>query len=129
MSALNATIQSLLANAGVAALVGRRIYPITAPQGGAVPYIVVHLISERDDFVLAGHAGYPEARVSVDCRSTKSTEAQMIGEAVKAALQPLHLAPSAGVTVSFRKEGSDYSDYADESQIYRRIMDFYARWQ
>jgi hypothetical protein len=129
MSAVAATVQALLAASGVAALVSTRVYPVVAPQATAASHIVVHLIAEDDDMLLRGTAGYPNARVSVECRASTFTAVNALAEAVKSALQPLHLVTYAGVTVSFQKQGSDYSDFADESKTHRRIMDFYARWQ
>lgn len=129
MSAVPATVQALMGNAAVAALVVQRVYPVVSPQGASLPNIVVHLVSEDDELLLRGHAGYPQARVSVECRAATYTAVNALGEAVKAALQPLHRARYAGVLVSFQKQGSDYSDFADDSQTHRRILDFYARWQ
>lgn len=129
MSAVNATVKALLGNAAVVAIVASRVYPGQAAQGALRPHIVVHLVSQHDAMLLLGPAKYPESRVSIECRADTFTAANDLGEVVIEVLPALHMAAYAGKSVSFRQEGSDYSDFDDASQTHRRIMDFYARWQ
>jgi hypothetical protein len=129
MSAVAVTIQALLANPAVTQLVTNRVWPSLAPQDAPTPNIIVHRISESDDLLLRGHAQFPLARISVECRGTTFRAADGLGEAVDAALKPLHRESLSGQSVSFSKQGTDVSGFADDSKIHTRILDFYVRRQ
>lgn len=129
MSAIAATVQALLADSGIGSIVAARVWPVIAPQVAELPNVIVYMVSEDDEMLLRGTAGFPEARVSVECRAATFTAANALGEAVKTALLPLHRAAFAGVLVSFAKASTDLTDFADDTRTHRRILDFYARWQ
>jgi hypothetical protein len=127
-SAVAATVQAILALPAVAAICKDRTWPVIAPQQAGYPHNVVHRVSEADELLLAGHSGLREARVSVESRALTFTAAEQLGEVVQAGLKDIHLGNFAGFTVSFAKHATDYSDYADASQVYRRIQDFIVRF-
>lgn len=129
MSAVNITTQALLAAAGVTALVGQRINPGPFPQSETYPAIAVHLVSEPDEYLLQGAAQYFESRVSIECGGTTFGSVDTLGEAVKTALSDIHLGAYAGKTATFYKEATDATDYSDETEIYRRILDYQIRWR
>lgn len=133
MSALTITIQTLLAGSGVTALVKQRIYPIDVPQGVAVDNIIVHLVYQAEEVLLAGASHWPESRVSIECRGDAVT-ADKIGEAVIDWLRDKDLYVIEGSEVSFMKEGTDETDSSPASQqgqplVCRRILDFYVRYR
>lgn len=129
------TVKTLLANSGVTALVGQRIYPYEVPQDAAANNIAVHLIYEDEQVLLAGATQWPQGRVSVECRAESGTLANDMAEAVKDALRDKHLYSILGCEVTFRKEGTDVTDSSQEtnasggSDVNRRILDFYVRWR
>lgn len=125
MSAVNATIQALLANSGVTAQVAQRINPGTAPQSGALPDIVVSRVSETPTYGLARASDLTEARIQVECRARTSTAVEKVGQAVIAALKDGR-GTFASKACVFRAAGSDYDDHADDASVFRRIIDFYA---
>lgn len=130
MSALTVTISALLAAPGVVAFTGQRIYPVEAPEGAPFPFIIVNLIGEPTDQVLHGVTAYYDSRVQIGCTAETATEANSMGEAVKAALEIIEKASIAGKTdVDISKEASDYSDTNDARTVKRRIMDFRVRWR
>jgi hypothetical protein len=67
MSAVSLTINALLAQAGVTALVSTRIKPFPLPQGQALPAIAVAMSAEDEEYLLGGASQYPEATVQVHC--------------------------------------------------------------
>lgn len=81
-------IYSILSNdADVTALVSTRIYPMTAPQGTALPYIVYAREATDHHEVLAGSAGFARATMSVESFATTYLSARAIAEKVRLALQ------------------------------------------
>ncbi len=133
MSSVAITIQALLAAPGVTALVADRIYPIAAPPfndpGEHHDDIIVNLIHEDDEMLLQGAARFPEARVSIECRSVSAASAIRIGEAVKTALQEIAGDTFAGRKAWFFKEGTDATERNDSVGLSRRHLDFYVRWK
>lgn len=128
MSAVSIAVQALLAANGVKALVKDRINPNVAPQGTDLPDIVVTLISDHDDVLLAGAAQFPDARVSIACRGTSFKSADAVGDAVVAALRDLR-GTFAGKAATFFKEGTDVTDYSDDFSTHRRIIDYRIRYR
>ena len=81
-----ALIAKLLADAGVSALVGTRVYPGVRPQATALPAIVFNMISANPSYSDDGEDGIAEARVQLDCWGATYTDAKKAARAVKAAL-------------------------------------------
>lgn len=135
MSALVITTQTLLANAGVTAIVGKNVFPVYIPQAYAAPAVIVHLISQEEEVLLQGATIWPEARVSLECRANDAIVADRLGEAVIAALRDKHLYQISGFEVTFRKEGTDETTSEDvtgpQGSPYsaRRIIDHYLRFR
>lgn len=137
MSALSIAVAKLRGTAGVTALVpAGKIYPIEAPQEIAGPFIIVNLVSERDEEQLAGAAAYFDSRITVECNGITGTSANDIGEAVKKALQnvvkqnivSLGTPPVTYLGVDILKADTDLTDRNDERSLSRRVIDFYVRW-
>lgn len=129
MSAVDITTKALLADGPVTAITSTRVNPGMFPQGGTYPAIAVHLIAEADEYLMAGAGQYYESRVSIECVATSYTVCATLATAVIAALQDQHLAALAGRTATFFKETTDVTDYTDETEVHRRIMDFRVRWR
>jgi hypothetical protein len=84
-----ALVERLEADAGVAAIVGQRIYWIQRPQGTEVPSVVMRFAGgvevenlENDD------PDYSETNVRVDCFGRSNVEAKALARAVRDALKP-----------------------------------------
>src|SRR4051812_46510481 len=80
-----ALVAYLLANAGVAALAGTRIYWGERPQGDALPAIVLFKVSPNRDVTLAGPSGLIGPRVQIDCLGGSYALAKTTARAVIAA--------------------------------------------
>jgi uncharacterized protein DUF3168 len=81
-----ALIAKLLADAGVAALVGTRVHPGARPQASTLPAIVCNAISANPSYSDDGEDGIAEARVQLDCWGATYSSAKTTARAVKAAL-------------------------------------------
>lgn len=57
----------LLETPAVVALVGSRIYPVTAPDAPTYPFLVLTQASGVGNYTLAADAGIERARLQVDC--------------------------------------------------------------
>lgn len=129
MSALAVAIQALLADPTVFGLVSGRVYPLVAPQGAAYPNLIVHMVFENEDMLLAGASEFAEARVSIECRAKDATTANTLAERVKDAFRGVQERSVSGCVASIRKEGTDVSDFSDDASVFRRILDFYVWWR
>lgn len=137
MSGVEIAVKSLLAASGVTAKVGQRIGIGNPPMGWALPLIIVRRVSEDDEKLLGGHPTWPVTRVSLEILTAGDEVAlEEIGEAVDAALKPLHNYAVAGYVATFTKEGTDETGDSSEeiapsgyATASRRIIDYYIRWR
>lgn len=131
MSALAIVIRVLTDDDSVSA----PAYPIVAPAGSTLPNIVVSMIHEDQDVVLAGQREGYEAGVSIACHDATAGAADRLGEAVKSALgsiieQTINDSTSTAFAVAtIWKDGTDLTDYADDLSVFRRVIDFAVRWR
>lgn len=82
-------IARLLANAGVAAIVGTRVYPGARPQGSALPALVLNKISGAPVYDDEGEAGLLTARMQIDAWGITYTAAKLLARAVRDCLSGL----------------------------------------
>ena len=123
----------LLANTGVTAIVEQRIYPVLAPQGAELPNIVITLVSDNDDQMLAGAAQLPESRVSVISRGRTATEMMDLADAVKLVLRDI-IHQSIGTDplsadVCIWKAGTDFTSAFDDPLCFEQTTDYLIRWR
>ncbi|RJT32799.1 DUF3168 domain-containing protein [Mesorhizobium waimense] len=128
MSAVSLTVNALLEDAGIGALVARRVVPYPIPLKMSLPAIAVAMNAEAETYLLAGASQYPETSVQIHCIATKAGEATDLGEAVKVALRDLHYT-TGGADALFSKEPLDFTDFADDLSTHRRVMSFAVRWR
>lgn len=74
-------------DAGLALIVGDRIYPSLAPDGVIRPYITFHGVSGQSIHSLDGPSGIAQDRYQIDCWSMNLLEAGGIRELVRVAFQ------------------------------------------
>jgi uncharacterized protein DUF3168 len=129
MNAQSATIQALLSDTSITDLVSTRIEPVSAPQSGTLPDLIVRQVSNRDEILLHGPGKYPEARVRIWCRGKTVTEITTLGDAVIAFLDG-HAGTYAGMAVkSFIKETLDEFDQEIDFGFHYRAIDFRVRYK
>lgn len=133
MSAVSLTINALKAAGGVSARVSTRVYPFPLPHSTVLPAIAVAMSSEVDEYHLQGASQYPETTVQIHCVAAKAKDAIELGEAVKIALRDLLYTDTVNsppaARASFRKEATDFTDFADDLSTHRRVMTFSVRWR
>lgn len=78
-------IQTLLANAEVAAIIGSKVYPQTAPQTVAVPYITCQLVSNVPARCRGGIAA-EQGMVQVNAIAPKYKQCHQLYLAIRQAL-------------------------------------------
>jgi len=80
----------LAADAGVAAIVGTRIYIESAPNSAATPYIIFHETSQVPDESIGGEIGLSTAEIQIDVYADTTIARQNATRAVKHALSHFH---------------------------------------
>ncbi|HYJ44087.1 MAG TPA: DUF3168 domain-containing protein [Xanthobacteraceae bacterium] len=117
----------LMADAGIAALVGPRVTWVVRERKGEFPAIVLHQISGRRNYAMTAPSGVVEARVQVDCWARSNKDATATGRAVNHALGGLR-AELDGVEIqgAFLELEQDLSEPGSppNEQIHRVSMDF-----
>jgi len=81
-----ALVAFLLANTGVAALVGPRIHWVRLPQGLATPHVRLTLISGGLNYHYSGPDSVQGVRVQVDCFGDTYAAAKGVARAIETAL-------------------------------------------
>ena len=113
MSIESTLYDTLRNNAGVAALVSTRIYPLVAPDNAAVPFIVYQLITGMAHNQLVGAPGSERKVLQVSCVANSYTAAKAIAVACKASIN---------VSVGYLM--SERDDFFDQAEFYRIMLDF-----
>ncbi len=122
-----ALIARLLGTAGVASLVGARVYPGSRPQGDQLPGIVLNWISGAPVYTDDGEAGLSSARVQIDCWGDTYSSAKDVAQAVRASLSAF-LGTVSGVTfqnILIEDERDDREKGLNDAEyLYRTNIDF-----
>lgn len=103
---------TLAGNAGLAALVADRIYPITAPQYVARPYVVFTPVGVSSEQYFNRPESVDYDRVSIDCWADSFPAADAIVKAARKALSGTGYIASA------------MSDYESDTLLYRSAFDW-----
>jgi hypothetical protein len=118
----------LLADTGVAALVGTRVNFGAHPQGQPLPALVLQTISDQEDFSMQGPSGLLEGRVQVDCYADTYGGSKLLSRATRSALNGYRGGGFLLVTqVSARDSREGGSNEA--TRPYRVSMDFLTHWR
>jgi len=107
----------LIAEAGVSALVGTRIYPNVAPQEIAKPNLAYQRISATREMYHAGPAGLAEARFQFTCTAGTYRSAKAVINALRQALDGYSgmMGGADGVEVEGAFVETDFDGYNQES--------------
>jgi hypothetical protein len=81
-----ALVAYLLANAGLAGLVGTRVYWVERPQAEQLPALTLTKISAPRAYTMKGSAGLVAARVQVDCWAETFGTAKLVARSLVAAI-------------------------------------------
>jgi hypothetical protein len=101
----------LLANSGVAALVGDRIAWGVLPRGTAYPAIALHLLSGPHHYAMGGPSNLATSRVQVNCMADLPIDSDALAAAVRDALSGARTT-IAGITIqgAFLDNEDDLTD-------------------
>jgi hypothetical protein len=119
---------AFVGDAGVTALVGRRIQWLTRPQAAALPAIVLQTVSAPRDYTLTSRVGLVGYLVQVSCWAATHLEAKAIAAAVIALADSLHASPFQGAFVENEREGFEtvpapQAGAAPATGLYRTDLD------
>ena len=120
----------LLADTGVAALVGTRIYPRVLPQGVRDPAIVYNRVSMLGDHHMLGASGLVEVRMQIDAWADTADDAYDLAVAVKERIDGYRgemqsvASPPDVVFVQGCFFANARDDYDANRQLYRESWDY-----
>ena|ERR1035441_3896526 len=77
----------LTQDAGVSAIVGKRVYYILQPKGTIVPSIVLSCVSTSDLYTMSGITGFREGSWQVDCYASDYYSSIGLQSAVRSLLE------------------------------------------
>jgi len=83
----NALHIHLLAQSGLTALIGQKLYYVTAPQTVVAPYVVFFKVSAVPEYCLTGHCGLINARFQFSIFADTYHETKLISRQIQLALQ------------------------------------------
>lgn len=129
MNAVGCTIQALLADSGVSAIVGTKIEPGEWPERQALPGLVINQITNAEEHLLGGAGRYPNSRIRIECLARNMTGALDLGDAVIEALTDLSGTYAGMAVKSWLKEETDETDTSPDYATHRRILEFAVRYR
>jgi hypothetical protein len=114
-------MQLLSVSADIAASVGSRIYAVQAPQGTAMPCLVIdRQDASRGPYMhMTGMTGITRTTYTVSCISTRLVDCRNLGRAVRSALQFKRTAAVRLVTVKDENDQQEPANPGDQTPIYR----------
>jgi len=106
----------------VEALVGDRIYPVEAPKGATLPYIVYSMITEPQDLDLSGAAGLAWPRMQLDCYGRPYKTAKDVAQRAVLALHGF-TGTAAGVLIQFTQTTKGPDGFSEAPNSFRKIVE------
>lgn len=92
-------VAALLADAGLAALVGRRVNWMVRPRASALPAVVLQVVSAPETYTFQGRSRLAGHLVQADCWALTYLEAKWVARAATAAFDGMTLPPFFGCFV------------------------------
>jgi hypothetical protein len=115
----------LLADAGIAAAVGTRVYPVRLPQGTAAASVVYNRISAIGDHTMQGASGLARPRIQIDCWAPTHDAATALANLVKDALDGFRGPMGNGVQVQGAFFDSERDlPFDDDGKLYGVSRDY-----
>jgi hypothetical protein len=124
---------ALVASGPVSALVGRRIYPILAPQTAALPFIVWRPSGISREHTLSGPMGVPTVSVEMQLLANTYEQARDLADKVRVVLDGYGgtLNNTEVKHVSLEQESDDFVQLAggDLPPVYQVTQTYNILWQ
>ena len=130
MSLESGLVAELLADAGVAAIVGTKVHPELIPQNGTLPALVYTRMATLREQQLAGPQSMALARVRIDCWHTSAAGVWALADAVRSALDVGEKALLGSFTVQqiYLDEQFQQGDFEGDRRDYRVIQEYVIRY-
>lgn len=112
----------LTAHAGLAALVGTRIYPRRWPRNPVFPLVAYRRISTHRELTHSGPSDLADPRIQFDVVATDPDTADAVAEQLRLALHGYRGAMG-DVPVGSVRVVNDLDDEHSDTGLYRRIVD------
>jgi hypothetical protein len=122
----HALLKHLLAQTALAALVGERIYYVSAPQDVQTPYIIFFKVSATRERSLTGTSHFVNSRFQFSIFSETYYEAKQIAGQIQLALQDKNneiIGGESGVRVSIQYD-NEQDVYESESGLYHIPVEY-----
>jgi hypothetical protein len=113
----------LVANAGVTAIAGQRVFFNALPQDQPLPNIVIYVIASTPTETLAAAIGPESQRVQITCRALSFAQVDDLGAAVHACLKD-YVGTSSGMSIMRSRPIMDVLQYDEATKVHRRIIDY-----
>lgn len=117
----------LIANGGLSALVGSRIYWVNRPANSALPAIRLQTISDPREETLTGYRDLRETRVQCDCFALTYAESRSLAGLVVTALEPAALNNAVQFGRTSAEGPRDLGEDTTAGYIFRASVDLLVR--
>lgn len=117
----------LLASAAVTAVRHGGVYTNVAPQDAALPNVVIMAVGGGEGMSHCGPDGLKHERVRIWARGRRAEAALALGIAIDKALNG-YVGTIAGARVQLVSKVMTLSDYDDDVDQHRSILDFRVHW-
>jgi len=126
---IESALYSLLSNdPGISVLVGIRIYPVTAKQGTAIPYIRFQNMNMNQEIALTGPTSYHDSLIRIDSLAATVLDAKTLGLKIKTLLNNFS-GILAGITIHriiYKGETDSLQDAVDSEMGIHGITQTYS---
>lgn len=125
MSVTNAIRAILIADGGVSAKVGTRVYPLVAPANAALPFVTYQWVAAARRHGLGGSVQLATPTIQVDSYAATYTSVHELVTAVRQALDG-YSGTIAGAEIQEIQAGNELDIYDNESDdgLYRVTQDY-----
>jgi len=113
----------LSTNAALVAEVGANIYPVTAPQNVAAPYIVYTQLDEKEQMTQDGPVSDGWS-FQVSIIGGSNLQSRVVSRFVKASLNWVTVALDSGETIRTRFDDESDASFQQEEKYYQIVQDY-----
>jgi len=116
----------LSTNSALVAEVGANIYPVTAPQNVAAPYIVYTQLDEKEQMTQDGPVSDGWS-FQVSVIGASNLQARAVSRLVKTAINWVTVTLDSGETIRTRFDDESDASFQQEEKYYQIVQDYLAR--
>lgn len=113
----------LVAEPAISAMVDDRVFYSVAPQGAALPHVVLLRGPESEAYSLLGASGLEQVDMNIVVKSKSFTESAEIGAALLDLLRFVEIDASGRRLLITREPGGGH-DFIPDGSVHRRVLTF-----